>query len=706
MQTYNVIYSGREHLQAFCREKELEKQEHILVQVFSGICKKEFIGEIQQAVRGALPQAKVIGATTASEILDGKIISNSCILAISVFKDTKVATYGVSHKGESQFLAGQRLAQTLFTPDTQVLILFGDGLNTNGEEVIQGLDSVNPKVVVAGGLAGDNDLLEETFVFTEAEIFSCGVVGAVLENKDLQVYTGYNFDWEGLGRPLTITSANRNCIYTIDHLTASEAFGKYLGDEFAQGLPHTGQEFPLMAEREGSIVSRPVIGRLEGGGMVVNAVMREGEQVRFGYANFNTILASAQKMHEQMEEHPMESVFVYYCTARLGFLKSVGVTETLPKYTNVPVSGFYSYGEFSQMKGRNNLVCQTMTVLVLSENPAARGIRRSGGEEEMQNPLLRGNRGLYNLIKVTSKELEDANQELTAMNEELLAMTEELNHSNQELEALNSELNQTNETLFNTLEELRTTQEYMLRAEKMAALGNLVAGMSHEINTPVGIGITASSHLEQMVRDLKELCQNKEINRTQLEEYLEDICQASQIIKSNLSRAAHLVSSFKQVSVDQSSEALRRFVVLQYLDEIITSLQPQLKNNQHPICIECPEDLTVTTYPGALYQIISNLVLNSLFHAFDDEKEGRISIQVERQDKDLKIIYKDNGKGMDKRVQDRIFEPFFTTRRGRGGTGLGLYVIYNVITQKLGGSIRCNSEPGKGTEFVVNFPVA
>ena len=209
-----------------------------------------------------------------------------------------------------------------------------------------------------------------------------------------------------------------------------------------------------------------------------------------------------------------------------------------------------------------------------------------------------------------------------------------------------------------------------------------------------------------MVRDLKELCQNKEINRTQLEEYLEDICQASQIIKSNLSRAAHLVSSFKQVSVDQSSEALRRFVVLQYLDEIITSLQPQLKNNQHPICIECPEDLTVTTYPGALYQIISNLVLNSLFHAFDDEKEGRISIQVERQDKDLKIIYKDNGKGMDKRVQDRIFEPFFTTRRGRGGTGLGLYVIYNVITQKLGGSIRCNSEPGKGTEFVVNFPVA
>ena len=107
-----------------------------------------------------------------------------------------------------------------------------------------------------------------------------------------------------------------------------------------------------------------------------------------------------------------------------------------------------------------------------------------------------------------------------------------------------------------------------------------------------------------------------------------------------------------------------------------------------------------------MYQIISNLVLNSLFHAFDDEKEGRISIQVERQDKDLKIIYKDNGKGMDKRVQDRIFEPFFTTRRGRGGTGLGLYVIYNVITQKLGGSIRCNSEPGKGTEFVVNFPVA
>jgi len=705
MKTYNVTYSEDYDLVAFCQKEGIEQAPNVLVQVFTGFCDLEYIMQVQKAIAKAMPLAKVVGSSTASEILDGKIISNTCILAISIFEKTQISTHLVPHEGVCHFNSGERLARTLFRPDTKVLILFGDGLNSNGEEIIQGIDSVDQNVVVAGGLAGDNDLLIQTFVFTESEISDCGVVGAALHSKDLCVYTTYNFDWEPLGKPLKVTGAARNHIYSIENLTAVDAFGKYLGEDFAKGLPYTGQEYPLMAEREGAIISRPVIGRLDNDGVVVNANMKVGETVRFGYANFNTVLESASKMHKQLENQPMETVFVYYCTARLGFFKSAGVTETLPKYFDVPVSGFFSYGEFSRMENRNQLVCQTMTILVLSEDPNARGKRRVETAGDIKNPLMRGNMALYNLIKVTSKELADANTELITMNEELNQVNQDLAYEIEERKQAEEQLKKANTVLQHTLEELKITQEHMIRSEKMASLGNLVAGMAHEINTPVGISITASSHLEKIAVDFKTLCQGEEVSYEELEGYLDDFIQAGQIIRSNLLRAAQLVNSFKQVSVDQSSDVKRKFNVRQYLDEIIISLHPKLKQTQHQITLECDEDLSINSYPGALYQIVSNLVLNSLYHAFSERVAGEIKISAKAKDSLVEFIYQDNGNGIEKNIVDQVFDPFFTTKRGQGGTGLGLFIVYNLVTQKILGSIDCKSQVGVGTQFVVQIPM-
>jgi len=629
MKTYNIIYDDGYDLLEFCCRVGIDQAPNVLVQVFMGICDKAQIGKVQQAIKRAMPQAKVVGASTACEILQGQITSNACIFAISVFEKTRVSTCLVPHEGTSHFNSGQQLALQLFQSDTKVLILFGDGLNTNGEEVIQGIDAVDQDVVVAGGLAGDNDQLVQTFVFTESKSSDCGIVGAALHNSKLCVYTDYNFDWEPLGRPLKITAGSRNHIYTIENLTAVDAFGKYLGEEFAQGLPHTGQEYPLMAEREGSIISRPIIGLLDNGGMVVNANMRVGETVRFGYANFNTVLESAQKMHQQLEQHPMETVFVYYCTARLGFFKAVGVRETLPNYHDIPVSGFFSYGEFSRMGNRNQLVCQTMTVLVLSEDDKARGRRKQETPGDIKNPLMRGNMALYNLIKVTSDELAEANHELTIMNTTLNQVNHDLACEIEERKLTEEQLNKANLVLLETLEELKITQQQMIRSEKMAALGNLVAGMAHEINTPVGIGLTASSYLETVVKEFALLCQNKQISHREVDEYLDDFLQASQLIQRNLGRAAQLISNFKQVSVDQSNEVKRIFYIRQYLDEIITSLQPKLTRTQHQIILQCEDDLQMNGYPGVFYQILTNLVMNSFLHAFDEKQSGIIQISAQ-----------------------------------------------------------------------------
>ena len=275
----------------------------------------------------------------------------------------------------------------------------------------------------------------------------------------------------------------------------------------------------------------------------------------------------------------------------------------------------------------------------------------------------------------------------------------------QDLLAMNEELQAINQELTTTIDTLRTTQHQLIQSEKLASLGSLVAGVAHEINTPVGIGVTASSHLLHAVRDFsQQFASGTPLRRKELEAFLVECNEASTIIFNNLERASRLIRSFKQVSADQHSEAKRVFRIKPYLEEILLSLQPKLKKTNHKVRIQCDEHLEMDGYPGAFSQVITNLVVNSLLHAYGEEDQGCIAIQVELKDKQFYLRYSDDGKGIDAKVANRIFDPFFTTKRGDGGTGLGLYVVYNIVTQQFGGTIECVSNQGRGTTFTICFP--
>lgn len=276
----------------------------------------------------------------------------------------------------------------------------------------------------------------------------------------------------------------------------------------------------------------------------------------------------------------------------------------------------------------------------------------------------------------------------------------------QDLLAMNEELQAVNDELQQALATLQQTQTQLIQSEKMASLGNLVAGIAHEINTPVGVGVTATSHLQKITMDFTMLYEAGGLRRQDLMEYLLDCKEATTIIFSNLERASQLIQSFKQVSVDQSSEGKRIFNVKRYLGEILLSLQPKLKRTHHKVIITCDENLNINSFPGAFGQIITNLVMNSLIHAYEANSAGRITIGVETQGEDqVSLIYADDGKGMASETLNKIFNPFFTTKRGMGGTGLGLYILYNIVAQQFGGTIQCFSELGKGTTFVMVFPI-
>lgn len=283
----------------------------------------------------------------------------------------------------------------------------------------------------------------------------------------------------------------------------------------------------------------------------------------------------------------------------------------------------------------------------------------------------------------------------------LRRLNDELEHR---VEERTRALRLSNRELQFTLDELKQMQKQLVEAEKMAALGGLVAGIAHEINTPLGIGVTAASHLEDETRRLMQLFADNKVTRAVMETYQHDALSSSQLILSNLRRAGQLIKSFKQVAVDQSSEQAREIDLKTYLEEILVSLGPALKKTRHEVSIKCPENLRIYTYPGAISQIVVNLVMNSVIHAFDGVDSGSMQIQCESYDEEWLLLYRDNGAGMTDEVRQRVFDPFFTTKRGQGGSGLGLHVVYNLVTQLLRGSLDCVSAPGKGVEFQIQMP--
>lgn len=271
-------------------------------------------------------------------------------------------------------------------------------------------------------------------------------------------------------------------------------------------------------------------------------------------------------------------------------------------------------------------------------------------------------------------------------------------------QALESKVIERTKELSQALQTLETTQDELIQSAKMAALGQLVAGVAHEVNTPIGCAVTAASSLGDATVEFATAIEQGSLKRSILNQYVDVATRSTEIVLLNLNRAHDLIQNFKQVAVDQTRWDKRSFKVKEYLDRTLSSLEPQFKGSQYKITIT-GEEVEIDSYPGAFSQIVTNLVLNSTLHAFEANEESHLSFELREQADKLSIIYSDNGKGIPPEHLPRIFDPFFTTARHRGGTGLGLHIVYNMVTQNLHGSIRCESRLGEGTSFFLEFPL-
>ena len=332
--------------------------------------------------------------------------------------------------------------------------------------------------------------------------------------------------------------------------------------------------------------------------------------------------------------------------------------------------------------------------------------------ERTQNKLKAANRQLDEQNAILEQEVARKTSRLSQVMLDLEQRKNELEMRQEKLEkeisqrrTMENTLRQSNQRLESSLNHLRETQQQLIESEKMASLGGLVAGITHDVNTPIGISVTAASYLREKLDSLDSALTNKELTQQQLQKFIEEGRESLSLLDNNLHRASDLISSFKQVAVDQASDAIRDINVKRYIEELIQSLQPHLKKSSHKIELNCADDLFIRCPAGALSQIFTNLILNSLRHAFDGIEQGTMIIDIELRDSELHVVYKDDGNGLSEDALTKLFNPFFTTKLNDGGSGLGTHIVRNLVTQTLQGDIDATSQPGEGLTYTFSFPV-
>lgn len=333
--------------------------------------------------------------------------------------------------------------------------------------------------------------------------------------------------------------------------------------------------------------------------------------------------------------------------------------------------------------------------------------------ENAQDELGILQNALNNLMDKTSETIEKLDNLNALLEQKVEERTRQLTYTVSQLDEeqahLKKEVNirkKSEAALATSLDNLKQAQSQLIEAEKMASLGGLVAGVAHEVNTPVGLSLTGISHFEYMVQALKKKFEAGELEEDEFIRFIQESEELGKTIHSSLERAANLINSFKQVAVDQSHEQIRCFDIVEYLHETMTSLSGMTRRSKVSFHIQ-PEQpyIELTNYAGYWAQIVTNLVQNTLIHAYEPKQEGQVSMVLKQEGTQFIFQFIDDGKGMDENTVSKVFEPFFTTNRKNGGSGLGMSVIYNIVTQKMKGTVTVKSRLGEGSVFTISVPL-
>ena len=424
MKTYNLIYKDVNSLNQFVNENNLKIQNNILIQIFSSILEEDTLLELSQTLKAMIPNSQIMGTTTAGEISNGKMYEKQIIISFSIFESSIVKTTIFDFDENIEI---HNTLKNLIKEDTKALIVFSDGLKSNAEELLHTITSLSKDLVIAGGRAGDLMQFTKTFIFNNEKIIQNGCVIASLSGKNLLANSEYMLNWNPIGKEMKVTKASNNNLFEVDETPIIEIYRKYLGDDIADNLPISGNEFPLLIKKNKIEIARVAVAKLEDNSLLYGGFIDEGSIVQFSFGNIEYIKNSGDEYFNQFKNIPCEAIFIYSCSARKTLIGKELENEFSVLEALAPTVGFFTYGEYFHKENRNELLNVTTTFLALSETPA---VEQKTFQQQKTNNANRILTAMTHLTNVTTRELEkeknDAQNALKAKSEFLANMSHEI----------------------------------------------------------------------------------------------------------------------------------------------------------------------------------------------------------------------------------------------------------------------------------------
>ena len=615
MKTFNYTYKN-EPLDTLIDFSLLKNEKNILVQIFCGD-KKPILKEIVTTLLDELPQAICIGSSTDGEINNSQISTCKTIISISVFENTTLKTTFVRRK--DSFNNGVDLANVLCTEDTKLLITFSDGDKTNGESFLKGIQSVNNKIIVAGGMAGDNANFTQTFVSSQNQIITKGAVGVALDSKTLKVCNAYNFNWSPIGIEHTINKVVENRVYEISGMKPLDFYEKYLGEYVAKALPATGIEFPLIAQRNGLPVARAVIQKHKDGSLSFAGNLYEGDTVKLGFGNVELIMNNPlESLFDTCNIKDTQSFFIYSCMARRRYMPSMVDIEIKPFSQIAPTSGFFTYGEFYHDNGNNELLNQTFTIVALTE------VTNNKNDDK------------------TSSDIQNSAHPISEHARSLQALTHLIQQSSQDYNIQSREL-----------EEGKVYAQNLLDSQKQ-----FLKHAVHETNTPLSI-IMGNIEMYEMESGKNKFLSNIEVAMKNISSIYDDL---SYLIKKNqVNEATHEINlvDFVRSRIDFFSQSAIKFKS----EFNFSSQRKEILLNFNEI---------------KLQRIVDNNLTNAIKYSLPNET---IQVKVNVRNNECFLIIESRSKQI--LDQQKIFEEYYREQiNDQEGFGLGLNLVKRICSEE------------------------
>jgi signal transduction histidine kinase len=675
MKSFNAYYKNLYQISQYISDNEIAEYEDILVQIFTGIANEKFIYAIVGEIKSILPQAHIIGSTTAGEILNGAISSQKTVISFSTFEHTKIKSVMINDI-ENDFELGQSLARALLTENTKAMIIFGT-LTINGSDMLAGVESIGNHFIVAGGHGGNNGYFKEACVFCADELTYTGVVGISLNSNILQVFNEHSLCWKGIGKVMTITRADKSRVYTIDGSKTRDIYEKYLGTEVVKKLPGSVTEFPLLFTRDGVQVARCPNAIYDDGSVEFIGSLEEGTKVVFSYGNMDMLVQRSKEIFESWCSRKLESIFVYSCTARHVFMQD-RIEVELRSLKNTSVCGFFTTGEYYQTKFKKNVLMNiTTTILGLSET-------ETNGEK---SGICNFTHGSSSVLKENFTRGKKATV-IDVMNNLVNAVVQDLDETNRNLEIKSNKL----DTYARAVKE---NQEVLIEREKAASLGHVISAINHNFKTSLTVISGGISLMEKLMKKMGENPpETFQDGIKNMKKWIGEVKSSSNHMGEIMNDANWYITTpdidHDKFKIDELIGKINMLMV-QELKKSKCKLETEIRTNKK---VEIAGNI------NDLVQVLNVIISNSI-DAYNGEG-GIIKCNIEQKDELLEIKITDYGTGIQKDIIDKIFKEVITTK-GKKGTGLGLYTAYSIIRGRFRGEINFHSIENGGTTFQITI---